>query len=222
MAIRTHRGAHQEAITFLEHALAIARFDMRMADGTLCSCRSRRRRHPLEHSGCSYCRGKPSSWLRSPSPIRMAPMPGTFFRISGRARCPRCPPSSGSRRSRPWGRGPDIGALVIYPAASCPSSARPTSARRRACRPARRAALTSGAESGRPRPHYRPLDAGDMRPDDAVGAEIERLFGEQLAFSPPFGGMRTIGVTAGATEPDLAICPRLSRYCRQSRKARMS
>src|SRR5437763_14326419 len=34
--------------------------------------------------------------------------------------------------------------------------------------------------------------------------------------------MRTIGVTAGATEADLAICPRLSMYCRLSRKARIS
>src|SRR6185295_10912885 len=42
------------------------------------------------------------------------------------------------------------------------------------------------------------------------------------AFSAPFGGMRTIGVTAGATEPDFAIWPRLSMYCRLSRSARMS
>ena len=34
--------------------------------------------------------------------------------------------------------------------------------------------------------------------------------------------MRTIGVTLGATEPDLAIWPRLSMYCRLSRSARMS
>src|SRR5262249_27056540 len=34
--------------------------------------------------------------------------------------------------------------------------------------------------------------------------------------------MRTIGVTEGASEPDLAIWPRLSMYCRLSRSARMS
>src|SRR5580658_5300804 len=40
--------------------------------------------------------------------------------------------------------------------------------------------------------------------------------------SPPFGGMRTIGVTAGAMDPDEAICLRFSMYCRQSRSALMS
>src|SRR5215510_11823856 len=34
--------------------------------------------------------------------------------------------------------------------------------------------------------------------------------------------MRTIGVTAGATEPERAIWPRLSMYCMLSRSARMS
>src|SRR5712691_6068038 len=34
--------------------------------------------------------------------------------------------------------------------------------------------------------------------------------------SSPFGGMRTNGVTAGATEPALAICAGLRRYCRAS------
>src|SRR5262249_41585589 len=34
--------------------------------------------------------------------------------------------------------------------------------------------------------------------------------------------MRTIGVTEGESEPDLAIWPRLSMYCRLSRSARMS
>src|SRR5258705_3484719 len=34
--------------------------------------------------GCSYWRGKPSSWLRSPSPIRIRPMPGTLARMSSR------------------------------------------------------------------------------------------------------------------------------------------
>src|SRR5215475_11957859 len=34
--------------------------------------------------------------------------------------------------------------------------------------------------------------------------------------------MRTIGVTEGASEPDLANWPRLSMYCRLSRSARMS
>ena len=33
---------------------------------------------------------------------------------------------------------------------------------------------------------------------------------------------RANGATAGATEPERAICPRLSMYCRQSRKPRMS
>ena len=36
------------------------------------------------------------------------------------------------------------------------------------------------------------------------------------AISTPFTGMRTIGVTGG-TRPALAICARLSMYCRQSR-----
>ena len=34
--------------------------------------------------------------------------------------------------------------------------------------------------------------------------------------------MRTIGVTAGASEPPFAICPRLSMYCSESRSARPS
>src|SRR5262245_52349744 len=34
--------------------------------------------------------------------------------------------------------------------------------------------------------------------------------------------MRTMGVTGGATEADLAICPRLSMYCKLSRNALMS
>ena len=42
------------------------------------------------------------------------------------------------------------------------------------------------------------------------------------AFSAPFGGIRTIGVTAGASEPDCAICRRLSMYCSESRNALMS
>ena len=42
------------------------------------------------------------------------------------------------------------------------------------------------------------------------------------AFSTPFTGMRTIGVTAGASEPAFTICARLSMYCRQSRSARPS
>ena len=50
-----------------------------------------------------------------------------------------------------------------------------------------------------------------MRPDDAVGAEVERLLGEDLFFSPPFGGMRMIGVTDGATEPEFAIWPRFEQ-----------
>src|SRR5262245_56018813 len=37
------------------------------------------------------------------------------------------------------------------------------------------------------------------------------------AISTPFTGMRTIGVTGG-TRPALAICARLSMYCRQSRR----
>src|SRR5580704_16932297 len=41
-------------------------------------------------------------------------------------------------------------------------------------------------------------------------------------FSPPFGGIRTIGVTPGASEPEVAICRRLSMYCRPSRSARGS
>src|SRR5580693_4586877 len=40
--------------------------------------------------------------------------------------------------------------------------------------------------------------------------------------SPPLGGMRTNGVTAGANVPRCRICRRSSMYCRQSRKARMS
>ena len=36
------------------------------------------------------------------------------------------------------------------------------------------------------------------------------------AISTPLTGMRTIGVTGG-TSPALAICARLSMYCRQSR-----
>ena len=40
--------------------------------------------------------------------------------------------------------------------------------------------------------------------------------------SPPFGGIRTNGVTAGAILPDVAICRRLSMYCMQSRSALMS
>src|SRR5215216_793533 len=42
------------------------------------------------------------------------------------------------------------------------------------------------------------------------------------AFSPPFGGMRAIGVTAGLSEPDCAISRRFSMYWRQSRKPLMS
>ena len=38
----------------------------------------------------------------------------------------------------------------------------------------------------------------------------------------PLTGMRTIGVTAGTTEPAFAIWARLSMYCRQSRSARPS
>ena len=34
--------------------------------------------------------------------------------------------------------------------------------------------------------------------------------------------MRTIGVTAGASEPLFAICPRFSMYCSESRSARPS
>src|ERR1041384_4465845 len=34
--------------------------------------------------------------------------------------------------------------------------------------------------------------------------------------------MRTNGVTAGAIEPEVAICRRFSMYCRQSRSALMS
>jgi hypothetical protein len=41
-------------------------------------------------------------------------------------------------------------------------------------------------------------------------------------FSPPFGGMRTKGVTAGAMLPDVAICRRFSMYCMQSLSALMS
>src|SRR5882672_9411501 len=37
--------------------------------------------------------------------------------------------------------------------------------------------------------------------------------------SLPFGGMRTIGVTLGASEPDSAICFRLSMYWSASRRA---
>ena len=39
-------------------------------------------------SGCSYWRGKPSSCERSPSPITMAPMPGTLVRIASRFSMP--------------------------------------------------------------------------------------------------------------------------------------
>src|SRR5205085_12346903 len=41
-------------------------------------------------------------------------------------------------------------------------------------------------------------------------------------FSPPLGGMRTIGVTAGASVADDTICWRFSMYCRQSRRVLMS
>src|SRR6476659_3007391 len=41
-------------------------------------------------------------------------------------------------------------------------------------------------------------------------------------FSPPFGGILTNGVTAGAIEPELAIWRRFSMYCMQSRSALMS
>src|ERR1700704_6639203 len=41
-------------------------------------------------------------------------------------------------------------------------------------------------------------------------------------FSPPLGGMRTNGVTAGAMLPDPAICRRFSMYSMQSRSALMS
>ena len=41
------------------------------------------------------------------------------------------------------------------------------------------------------------------------------------AISTPLTGMRTIGVTGG-TSPALAICARLSMYCRQSRNSRPS
>ncbi len=40
--------------------------------------------------------------------------------------------------------------------------------------------------------------------------------------SPPFGGMRTIGATAGAMLPDFRICLRSSMYCMQSRSSWMS
>src|SRR5580704_1505676 len=41
-------------------------------------------------------------------------------------------------------------------------------------------------------------------------------------FSPPLGGMRTNGVTAGAMLPEFAIWRRFSMYCMQSRNALMS
>src|SRR5579883_1313951 len=40
--------------------------------------------------------------------------------------------------------------------------------------------------------------------------------------SPPLGGMRTIGVTAGASEPPVTSCRRLSMYCMASRSWRGS
>src|SRR6266853_1184214 len=40
--------------------------------------------------------------------------------------------------------------------------------------------------------------------------------------SPPLGGMRTNGATAGARLPDFTICARSSMYCMQSRRVRMS
>jgi hypothetical protein len=42
------------------------------------------------------------------------------------------------------------------------------------------------------------------------------------AISTPFTGTRTIGVTGGTTDPALAICARLSMYCRQSRSLPLS
>src|ERR1700722_9012118 len=39
------------------------------------------------------------------------------------------------------------------------------------------------------------------------------------AISTPFTGMRTIGVTPGTRDAALAICARLSMYCRQSRNS---
>ena len=67
------------------------------------------------------------------------------------------------------------------------------------------------------------VDRADMRPDDAVGAEIERLLGEATGSSR----RRWAGCARSASPParpsrDRAIWPRLSMYCSESRSARMS
>ena len=114
MVVRTHRCAHQEAVTLLDDALAVAGLDVRMADKDVCALQVDDAGHPLEHFGCSYCRGKPSSWERSPSPIRMAPMPGTFFRMSGRASMPLVSSIIRMTKISPLRIvGPDVGAFVV-------------------------------------------------------------------------------------------------------------
>jgi len=63
------------------------------------------------------------------------------------------------------------------------------------------------------------FDGRDVREYDAETAAIEGLLGLPLRHLDAVHRMRTIGVTGG-TRPALAICARLSMYCRQSAAGR--
>src|SRR5712671_381677 len=66
------------------------------------------------------------------------------------------------------------------------------------------------------------LDSRDMRPDDAVDADVEHLLGDELVELAAIGRDADDRPARRARLPDFTICERSSMYCMQSRKVRMS
>ena len=117
---------------------------------------------------------------------------------------------------------PHVGLARNTPAATGPSSAPRRSARRRGCRPARSSSRSSGADSGTPRPRCRPLPPSRCA---ATRCRSSRCRAPAWRATAPSRrrstGMRTIGVTGGASDAGLHDLPAVEHVLQRSRAARV-